>query len=153
MSVRQSVTMRRDRRAQREGPDKGDDSAPFLYRTANASAIAENVCAAMGVEHGVERCSCGLRSQTWPDWRTPLIKSPDSVKKTAWRGRGRASAAAVFQSAYIRRRFQMMTEIKHTLRSGRSVGRTVGRGRLYVGTVENCSFLGPSQPPPPRSTN
>ena len=78
--------MRRDRRAQREGPDKGDDSAPFLYRTANASAIAENVCAAMGVEHGVERCSCGLRSQTWPDWRTPLIKSPDSVKKDSGRG-------------------------------------------------------------------
>ena len=77
---------------------------------------------------------------------SPLIKSPDSVKKDS--GRGLASEpAAVFQSAYIRRRFQMMTEIKHTLRSGRSVGRTVGRGRLYVGTVENCSFLGPSQPP------
>ena len=93
---------------------------------------------------------CMRRSQTARRACTPTRATTlpiDKVarfcqKKTVWGGKegGRKGALRRRFSISLYTAFQMMTEIKHTLRC-RSLGRSVRC--VCVETVENCSFFGP----------
>ena len=93
------------------------------------------------------------RSQTAKPARpSPLIKSPDSVKKDCMARKGARFGRRRF-SISLYTAFQMMTEIKHTLwcRSLRlPVVCPVGGGGAEVCVERDCGELFLFRPPPPR---
>ena len=93
------------------------------------------------------------RSQTAEPARpSPLIKSPDSVKKDCMARKGARFGRRRF-SISLYTAFQMMTEIKHTLwcRSLRlPVVCPVGGGGAEVCVERDCGELFLFRPPPPR---
>ena len=93
------------------------------------------------------------RSQTAKPARpSPLIKSPDSVKKDCMARKGARFGGRRF-SISLYTAFQMMTEIKHTLwcRSLRlPVVCPVGGGGAEVCVERDCGELFLFRPPPPR---
>ena len=93
------------------------------------------------------------RSQTAKPARpSPLIKSPDSVKKDCMARNGARFGGRRF-SISLYTAFQMMTEIKHTLwcRSLRlPVVCPVGGGGAEVCVERDCGELFLFRPPPPR---